>query len=340
MESICVSVIVPVYNCQQYLHKCLDSILQQTHHNLEIILVDDGSSDQTIDICYEYADKDDRIQVYHSENKGVSAARNYALQFVTGEYIQFVDADDAIHPNMTERLLQSLTNVERPCQWVVCNYYKIMNDCRIRNKKLDRAGVYTGVEYLINTLKDPGHHYYGVLWNKMYVTKIIKNNQLKFRVDVNLGEDFIFNLRYMMYISNVVVLPDYFYYYNRANPISLSHQSNESYLFSYSELQNRQVIYECYKKIFLENGLFEKYEKKIEHYWIVFYIRQKYQLRYQSLGWDEKEKEHWRRILSEDANIVHSLAKTSSFNIFIQYCCFACQSMIKSIIKKMMFYKK
>ena len=104
-----ISVIVPVYNVQAYLQRCVDSILAQTYENLEVILVDDGSPDSCPEICDEYAKKDARVRVIHKENGGLSSARNAGLDIAQGEYIGFVDSDDYISPNMYESLLQRLS---------------------------------------------------------------------------------------------------------------------------------------------------------------------------------------------------------------------------------------
>lgn len=108
-EEILVSVIIPAYNAEQYVGFCLDTVIAQTHKNLEIIVVDDGSTDNTGKICDEYANKDSRIKVIHQENKGVSAARNIGLDNIKGEYLILVDADDFIEPQTIELLLFDCT---------------------------------------------------------------------------------------------------------------------------------------------------------------------------------------------------------------------------------------
>lgn len=103
-----ISVIIPIYNVEAFLERCLNTVCGQSYKNLEIILVDDGSSDNCLKICKEFADKDDRIKVIHQSNQGVSAARNTGLDMATGDYIAFVDSDDYIHTEMYERLYSLL----------------------------------------------------------------------------------------------------------------------------------------------------------------------------------------------------------------------------------------
>ena len=103
-----ISVIVPVYNVKNYLEKCLDSIINQTYKNLEIILINDGSTDESLDICYMYEKKDNRIKVYNQENHGLSYTRNRGIEIARGKYIGFVDSDDVISPFMYEFLYKAI----------------------------------------------------------------------------------------------------------------------------------------------------------------------------------------------------------------------------------------
>ncbi|MGN0557410.1 MAG: glycosyltransferase family 2 protein, partial [Acutalibacteraceae bacterium] len=105
MDEKTVSVIIPVYNAEKYLAECLESVQNQTYHPLQIILIEDGSSDQSGKICDEYAAKDERIEVYHQPNSGVSAARNKGLMSARGGWIAFIDADDRVAPDYIERLI-------------------------------------------------------------------------------------------------------------------------------------------------------------------------------------------------------------------------------------------
>ena len=118
-ESPLISVIVPVYNVEEYLTQCIESIINQTYTNLEIILVDDGSTDQSGKICDEYAIKDDRIQVIHKENRGVGSARNVGLDTSKGEYVSFVDSDDYVDKNYIKILLKQM--LEHNVQVSICN---------------------------------------------------------------------------------------------------------------------------------------------------------------------------------------------------------------------------
>lgn len=165
-----ISIIVPVYRVEKYLKKCVDSLINQTYKNLEIILVDDGSPDNCPIVCDTYAKIDSRIVVIHKENGGLSDARNAGLDIASGEYIGFVDSDDYISPDMYEALLRGLTedNSDIAC----CNYLQVNEEgtaykdqeLPIKDECLDSRGAY---ELLI---KYGG--YYAVAWNKLYRRQI------------------------------------------------------------------------------------------------------------------------------------------------------------------------
>jgi len=116
-----VSIIVPIYQAEKYLHKCLDSIISQTYKNIEIILIVDGATDNSMNICEEYAEKDDRIVLKYQENAGVSITRNNGIDISNGEYIVFIDSDDYVEKNMIEELLTGV--VENNCNIAICSLY-------------------------------------------------------------------------------------------------------------------------------------------------------------------------------------------------------------------------
>lgn len=126
MEPL-VSVIIPVYNVSPYLRECLDSAIHQTYHNLEILVIDDGSTDDSGRICDEYPAMDSRVQVFHQENRGLSAARNVGLDHMTGNLVAFLDSDDAYHPDMIESMVDAMT--QSGADMVVCgfSYHSIEN---------------------------------------------------------------------------------------------------------------------------------------------------------------------------------------------------------------------
>ena len=165
-----ISVIVAIYNVEQYLHKCIDSILAQTYENLEIILVDDGSPDKSGAICDEYAQKDSRVKVIHKQNGGQSTARNAALDIATGEYIGFVDGDDWIEPEMYQTMYSTMVN--EGADIVQCGWYIVEQD---GNKRVDVEGSffehYGSNEGLDELIQSKGGHL-----NTSVCTKLFNGN--------------------------------------------------------------------------------------------------------------------------------------------------------------------
>ena len=190
-----VSVIVPIYNTAKYLPACLDSILGQTYQNLEIILIDDGSTDNSSDIAEDYALKDSRITVVHQKNRGQSSARNLGLKFVTGEFISFVDADDEVQPTFIESLLTAFTD---DTSLSVCGiHYKRLKNHSSENVYLSplrsRKPNESQKAYILYLLATDGRMYSSV--NKLYRTAYAK--KLRFDESLNFAEDTKFVLNYL-----------------------------------------------------------------------------------------------------------------------------------------------
>ena len=156
-----VSIVIPVYRAEKYMERCVDSVLAQTYENIEVILVEDGSPDRCGEICDAYAKKDARVKVIHKENEGVSKARNTGLKEVTGEFVQFVDSDDALKPNMTELLVKNMA--EQSGDLVICGFYEENLNYSKVSKPGDEPGVYDQKKFLQNITKNPYSFHYGVL---------------------------------------------------------------------------------------------------------------------------------------------------------------------------------
>lgn len=170
-----ISIIVPVYNVEKYLIRCLDSIVNQTYKNLEIILVDDGSTDRCSEICDIYAGKDKRINVIHKENGGLSDARNRGIEIATGEYLAFVDSDDYIAANMYEVLLERMLN--DGSDMAVCNFlYVDEQEKLLEESNCDIPIINECIETraAIHKLTEAKSWYYVVAWNKLYRKEIFR----------------------------------------------------------------------------------------------------------------------------------------------------------------------
>ena len=177
MEQPLISIIVPVYNAEPYLDNCLDSIAAQTWENLEVWLVDDGSTDASPALCDARAAADPRFHVLHQANAGVSAARNAALERATGRYLQFVDGDDYLPSTATERLVR--TAGATGADLVIGRFWRVAGTRKALQGHIRRDGVFTRREFAEEMLKAPANFYYGVLWNKLYRRSIVEEGGLR-----------------------------------------------------------------------------------------------------------------------------------------------------------------
>ena len=212
-----VSIIIPAYNIAPYLERCLESVRHQTYKELQIIIVDDGSTDQTGQIADSFAERDKRFHVIHKENRGVSAARKTGLEKAEGDYIGFVDGDDYIEPEMYEKLVGLA--VEYGADIAHCGYQMVFPD-RVDmyhgTKQLKEQDTYTGVKDLLEgNLVEPG------LWNKIYRRKLF--NQINYDENIVINEDLLLNF-FLFHRSEKAVFTDvpYYHYMVRKNSASTS----------------------------------------------------------------------------------------------------------------------
>ena len=165
-----ISVVVPVYNCEEYISECIESILGQTYKNIELILVDDGSKDKSGEICDNFAAQETRIKVVHTENRGVSAARNLGISLANGDYIAFSDSDDTMRPDMLEFLLSIIK--EHGTDVAVCGYMRCEDGKEIPINGTGKKYIQTKTEAMRCIIE--GKLYTGALWTKLFFANVIK----------------------------------------------------------------------------------------------------------------------------------------------------------------------
>lgn len=218
MDNPLISIIIPVYNAEKYLHQCLDSVVAQTYTNWECLLIDDGSKDSSGVICDEYAAKDSRFRVFHKENGGVSSARNLGIKEAEGEFIAFYDSDDTIPADSIKVLYSSLCNSNSDS--VVGNYKKIYCEEKILCSNIFKEFSKRQVE---DTLRlffvYPRELFQGYLWNRLFRRKIIADNDIRFNESIKYKEDGLFLVSYILKSGNpIVCVPNIVYnYYVRTN---------------------------------------------------------------------------------------------------------------------------
>lgn len=191
------SIIVPVYNTKRYLSRCIESILCQTFNDFELILVDDGSTDGSANICDHYKAIDNRVKVIHKRNEGVSKTRNTGLKCASGKYITFCDSDDYYSPDWIEKLLNAARKYQADCVSVMLNQ-------KIAERSIEINQDNDLTDYVVRRLLQSDGW---AVWNRLYRTEIIKNHDVQFCADCeDFGEDLSFNLLYCLYCKKIVVL--------------------------------------------------------------------------------------------------------------------------------------
>lgn len=220
-----ISIIIPIYNAEFYLYNTLDSTVNQTYDNIEIILIDDNSKDNSLEICKAFSEKDDRIRIIKNDkNKGVSYSRNRGIDIATGKYIVFIDSDDTVDKNYIFELINA--NKEDLYDIVIVNFKNIFIENNKENKDIIKYNVvntnllngrfFDDYYYIKSVLTGPC----GILFKK----KIIEDNNIRFPVEINSAEDYVFNMQYYKFVKKYKFVNLYLYnYYHRKNE-SLSKQ--------------------------------------------------------------------------------------------------------------------
>lgn len=251
-----ISVIVPVYNSEKYLDNCINSICSNLFQNLEIILINDGSTDKSEQICKSYAEKDSRIVFINQVNQGVSKTRNNGIKKATGKYIAFVDSDDYIGRDYFSKLYEANENFK--CDLTICSVSQVDKD--IKNIFESKAGkiIFLDIDDESKKLWQELNDRYLLYapYSKLYSSKIIKDNNLCFPVDTSYGEDLLFNFSYLKYCKTISYTPETTYYYNQDNSNSLSHIYRENMFENGLRLNN------CMKQFFIDKNLYDETAKK------------------------------------------------------------------------------
>lgn len=249
-----VSVIIPLYNKEKYIKRCIDSLVEQTYKNLEIIIIDDGSTDNSSNIIEQY--KDERIKLIQKENEGVSLTRNRGIENSTGKYIAFVDADDYVSEEYIYNLVQQYEM--KDIQLATSGYYQTDGESVFSERAFEYCG---------DIKKIPNEYYIlgdcHTVWGKLYLKEIIDVYNIRFR-KINISEDSFFNVEYSKFVKNISCMPKKDYYYVQyGNENNLTAKAEFSYFEIYQDLYKEyckmikkevaeQIIYPQYYNLILK----------------------------------------------------------------------------------------
>ncbi|NCC07229.1 MAG: glycosyltransferase [Clostridia bacterium] len=264
-ENPLVSIIIPVYNASTDLGRCIASARKQSYDNIEILVVNDGSTDASLKICNMYAAVDSRICVIDKANGGVSETRNIAIKQAAGEYIQFLDSDDYLAENATQTLVERALATD--ADLVISHYYRVMPEDEGGEMTalgfLSRTDVMNKEEFARELMDEPASFYYGVLWNKLYRTEILRKNNILCSEELTWSEDFLFNLEYIRYAERFAAVSTPVYYYVK-NRKSITHTQIDLV----NLISTKAKLFTYYKELYERIGLYEKYKPQIFKYLI------------------------------------------------------------------------
>lgn len=241
-----ISIIVPVYNVEKYIRRCIDSLIAQTFNEIEILLIDDGSKDDSGAICDKYALKDNRIKAIHKENGGVSSARNAGLDNAAGTYIMFCDPDDYVESTWCEKLYSVMQKGNISCAF--CGYNSVKMSGEIKHTTCICNEGLTSIKKLYSS------ELIFCVWNKIFILAEIKQNNINFDESISKAEDSIFVLRYLQVkTGNIINVPEPLYNYAFDMPKSLTKRAiSENWNLSCRFFKEVRKTMEIYKVSFSE----------------------------------------------------------------------------------------
>ena len=261
MNQSLVSIIVPVYNAEIYLGPCLERLRSQTWPDLEIILVNDGSTDGSGQLCAAAARVDGRIRFLDRPNGGVSAARNAALAAAKGDYLQFSDSDDLLTPDATETLVRAaqVTGADL----VISHFFRVDGEKQAQRGHIKGERLLTRQEFAQEMVKAPANYYYGALWNKLYRRSIVEKQGLRFEEGVSWSEDFLFNLEYLRHVRLVAAVPKPLYYYHKRPGSLITSQATLRKV-----IRMKRDTFDYYKNLYQDLDLYDEQKARVYRYLI------------------------------------------------------------------------
>lgn len=261
-ERPLVSIIIPVHNGALTLRRCLRSVLRQTWRDIEVLLVNNASTDDSLALCQTFAAADRRVTVMDTAVPGVSHARNLGLRQARGKYLQFVDCDDWLAGDATEQLAGAAE--ADGCDLVVADFIRVSAGLLDEKGHITAAAPMTKESYALWMMLAPANYYYGVLWNKLYRRAVVEEADLTFDTGLSWCEDFIFNLAYLRHCGVIRAISAPVYYYVK-NANSLVH-TQTGLKNTKKMLQVKGRVFEEYRRFYQDLGLYESHRSQVNSF--------------------------------------------------------------------------
>lgn len=253
-----ISVVMPVYNAEKTLETSAGSILSQSYGRIDLILVNDGSKDGSLEICRSLAERDSRVQVLTQENAGPAAARNTALSAVKGEFVMFADSDDFFSPDAFQTMISAIQGADI----AIAHYYFDLGKVSSPRGLLDGSRTLNEDEFLMELMQRPGSFYFSALWNKMYRADLIRDQQLQFDPFLDWGEDFAFNMQYYYGVKRAALVETPIYHYVK----SPGSTSIRTLLNVPHSCRIKAKLYRYFRDLYIEKGLYDTHKRTIDKY--------------------------------------------------------------------------
>ena len=235
-----ISIIIPVYNVESYIDRCMESILAQDYENIEVLLVDDGSNDNSGYLCDKYAQKDNRVKSFHKPNGGVSSARNFGIAHAEGKYISFVDPDDWLERDTYKNIIEKF---DENTDAVFFSYYEDFDDSERIEHNPVKSGKVSSKEALFNCLIGMGYGYFTSVWNKVFRKSALDRTGVEFE-KYSIAEDELWLTKVLNNFGDVYLLPEKYYHWYQRQGSALRAGHFKKW---YSALEAKKLVADCLK---------------------------------------------------------------------------------------------
>ncbi|MBS6646546.1 MAG: glycosyltransferase family 2 protein [Clostridiaceae bacterium] len=261
MKTPLVSIIIPIYNAERTIERCLVSIRNQTYGNFEVLMVNDGSTDHTMQILEKYKGLDKRFKIINKKNSGVSESRNRGISRARGTYLQFVDADDWLAKDATETFVEAAEM--SGCDMVISDFNRVIGRRIYIKGHIKEEGPISRETFAEYMMDAPANFYYGVMWNKFFRTDVVRKKHIKCSDRLDWCEDFLFNLEYLQFVDSVYVVKKPLYYYVKTKGSLVNRQFGLKKM-----IEVKRILFVYYKELYQQIDLYRENRVRIRLFYL------------------------------------------------------------------------